>query len=113
MPEKIIQLNEEAIKGELGELAGVSVRHVEDITEALWGSRVSAGTVSKLNKKVYVKIEEWRQRELLVSAQEDKEAALEKTKSVVQKLKEMKLPEAAKKVESSVAETLSYMDFPS
>ena len=213
-------------------LAGVSVRRVEDITEALWGSRVSAGTVSKLNKKVYVKIEEWRQRKLLVSypyvyldgiylkrnwggsyenfailvamavneegqrevigacegmkedkesflaslkerglrgtqlfigdkclglleaihhvypdakyqrctvhfyrnvftvvprkksrevaamlkaihAQEDKEAALEKAKSVVQKLKEMKLPEAAKKVESSVAEILTYMDFPS
>ncbi|HKJ95006.1 MAG TPA: transposase, partial [Gammaproteobacteria bacterium] len=28
-------------------LAGVSVRRVEDITEALWGSRVSAGTVSR------------------------------------------------------------------
>lgn len=48
-----------------------------------------------------------------IHAQEDKEAALEKAKSVVQKLKEMKLPEAAKKVESSVAETLTYMDFPS
>lgn len=45
-------------------LAGVSVRRVEDITEALWGSRVSAGTVSELNKKVYVRIEEWRQRPL-------------------------------------------------
>jgi putative transposase len=43
-------------------LAGVSVRRVEDITEALWGSRVSAGTVSELNKKVYVRIEQWRQR---------------------------------------------------
>ncbi len=27
-------------------LAGVSVRRVEDITEALWGTRVSPGTVS-------------------------------------------------------------------
>ncbi len=34
-------------------LAGVSVRRVEDITEALWGTRVSSGTVSKLNQKVY------------------------------------------------------------
>lgn len=215
-------------------LAGVSVRRVEDITEALWGSRVSAGTVSKLNQKVYVKIEEWRKRPLLLSypyvyldgiylkrnwggsyenvailvamavnedgqrevigaaegmkedapswraflkslkergltgtqlfvgdknnglveaireifpqakyqrctvhfyrnvftkvprkksrevaamlkaihAQEDKAAALEKAKNVVEKLKSMKLPEAAKKVEESVAETLSYMDFP-
>ncbi|MEE4238468.1 MAG: IS256 family transposase [Anderseniella sp.] len=43
-------------------LAGVSVRRVEDITEALWGTRVSPGTVSNLNKKIYVKIEEWRNR---------------------------------------------------
>lgn len=41
-------------------LAGVSVRRVEDITEALWGSRVSAGTVSRLNHKVYERIEAWR-----------------------------------------------------
>jgi transposase-like protein len=41
-------------------LAGVSVRRVEDITEALWGTRVSADVVSKLNKHVYEKIEAWR-----------------------------------------------------
>lgn len=215
-------------------LAGVSVRRVEDITEVLWGSRVDAGTVSKLNQKVYVKIEEWRQRPLLVSypyvyidgiylkrnwggsfenvailvamavnedgqrevigaaegmkedkeswksflvslkergltgtrlfigdkclglldavntvfpsakyqrcavhfyrnvfsvvprgkvkevaamlkaihAQEDKAAAHEKAKAVVAKLREMKLKEAAKKVEDSIAETLTYMTFP-
>jgi transposase-like protein len=215
-------------------LAGVSVRRVEDITEALWGAKVSAGTVSKLNQKVYVKIEEWRQRTLLVSypyvyldgiylkrnwggsfenvavlvamavneegqrevigaaegmkedkeswknflvslkergltgtrlfvgdkclglldaintvfpnakyqrctvhfyrnvfsvvpkgkvkevaamlkaihAQEDKAAAAEKAKAVIAKLREMKLKEAAKKVEDAVAETLTYMSFP-
>ena len=43
-------------------LAGVSVRRVEDITEALWGTRVSSGTVSNLNKKVYKHIEAWRNR---------------------------------------------------
>ena len=32
-------------------LAGVSVRRVEDITEALWGTKVSPGTISNLNKK--------------------------------------------------------------
>ena len=41
-------------------LAGVSVRRVEDITEALWGTRVSAGAVSRLNQKVYARIEAWR-----------------------------------------------------
>jgi putative transposase len=43
-------------------LAGVSVRRVEDITEALWGTKVSPGTVSNLNAKIYKTIEAWRQR---------------------------------------------------
>lgn len=43
-------------------LAGVSVRRVEDITQALWGTRVSPGTVSNLNKKIYERIERWRNR---------------------------------------------------
>ena len=45
-------------------LAGVSVRRVEDITEALWGSKVSPATISELNKKAYVNIEAWRNRPL-------------------------------------------------
>ena len=215
-------------------LAGVSVRRVEDVTEALWGSRVSAGTVSELNKKVYGRIEEWRQRRLqgkypyvyldgiylkrnwggeyenvailvamavnqdgfrevigsaegmkedrdswlnflkslkergldgtqlfigdrclglleavhevfpaarfqrctvhfyrnvfsvtprskvklvaamlkAIHAQEDKASAMEKAKAVVEKLREMKLRDAAGKVEKGIQETLSYMDFP-
>ncbi len=53
---------ESSIKEALMEmyLAGVSVRRVEDITEALWGMRVSAGTVSDLNQKLYKRIEQWR-----------------------------------------------------
>lgn len=43
-------------------LAGVSVRRVEDITQALWGTRVSPGTVSNLNKKIYERIDRWRNR---------------------------------------------------
>jgi len=215
-------------------LAGVSVRRVEDITESLWGSRVSAGTISELNKKVYVHIDKWRMRPLrgkypyvyldgiylkrnwggeyenvavlvamavnedgrrevigsaegmkedkaswsaflrslkerglegtqlfigdkclglleainecypdskfqrctvhfyrnvftvvprskaklvaamlkAIHAQEDLESAREKAKAVASKLREMKLPEAAKKVEQGVEETLSYMNFP-
>ena len=45
-------------------LAGVSVRRVEDITEALWGTKVSPGTISNLNKKAYGHIETWRTRPL-------------------------------------------------
>ena len=44
--------------------AGVSVRRVEDITEALWGSKVSPATISELNKKAYIHIEDWRNRPL-------------------------------------------------
>jgi transposase-like protein len=43
-------------------LAGVSVRRVEDITEALWGTRVSPSTVSDLNKRIYATIDAWRSR---------------------------------------------------
>jgi transposase-like protein len=45
-------------------LAGVSVRRIEDITEALWGTKVSPSTVSQLNKRIYGTIERWRNRKL-------------------------------------------------
>ena len=48
-------------------LAGVSVRRVEDITEALWGTKVSPGTISKLNQKVYKSIEAWRSQPIVES----------------------------------------------
>ena len=47
-------------------LAGVSVRRVDDISEALWGAKVSPGTISNLNQKAYAQIEEWRSRKLEV-----------------------------------------------
>jgi hypothetical protein len=40
--------------------AGVSVRSGEDITEVLWGSKVSPSRVSKLNQEIYERIEKWR-----------------------------------------------------
>jgi transposase-like protein len=45
-------------------LAGVSMRRVEDITEALWGTRVSASAVSGMAQKVYGQIEAWRNRKI-------------------------------------------------
>jgi hypothetical protein len=45
-------------------LAGVSMRRVEDITEALWGTRVSASAVSGMAQKVYGQIESWRNRKI-------------------------------------------------
>lgn len=45
-------------------LAGVSTRRIEDVSEILWGSKVSAGTVSNLNEKAFASVEEWRSRPL-------------------------------------------------
>ena len=48
-----------------------------------------------------------------IHAQESKEAARQKASQVAEKLREMKLSAAAKKVEDSIKETLTFMDFPS
>ena len=48
-----------------------------------------------------------------IHAQESKKATRQKAKGVVEELREMKLKEAAKKVEDGIEETLTYCDFPS
>ena len=45
-------------------LAGVSTRRIEDVSEILWGSSVSAATVSNLNEKAFEAVEAWRNRPL-------------------------------------------------
>lgn len=45
-------------------LAGVSTRRIEDVSEILWGSSVSAATVSNLNERAFEAVEEWRSRPL-------------------------------------------------
>ena len=45
-------------------LAGVSTRRIEDVSEILWGSSVSAGTASNLKRKAFAAVEEWRTRPL-------------------------------------------------
>lgn len=47
-----------------------------------------------------------------IHAQENKAAAREKAKQVIQDLQGMKLKKAAKKIRAGLGETLSYMDFP-
>lgn len=47
-----------------------------------------------------------------IHAQESKEATREKAKQVAETLRSMKLGEATKKVEDSIEETLTYMEFP-
>ena len=45
-------------------LAGVSTRRVSDVTEALFGTSVSASAMSELNKTVYERLDAWRSRPL-------------------------------------------------
>ncbi len=45
-------------------LAGVYARRAENITEALWGTRVSSGTIRKLNQNAYDNIIKSRCRPL-------------------------------------------------
>ncbi len=47
-----------------------------------------------------------------IHAQESKAASRDKAKAVAEALREMKLGDAAKKVEAAVEETLTYTDFP-
>ena len=48
-----------------------------------------------------------------IHAQESKAACRKKAKEVAEILRAMRLPEAAKKTEDGVEETLTYTDFPS
>ena len=41
-------------------LAGASTRGIEDVSEILWGSSVSAATVSNLSDKAFSSVEAWR-----------------------------------------------------
>ena len=47
-----------------------------------------------------------------IHAQESRKSAREKAASVARQLREMKLSAAAQKVEESIEETLTYMDYP-
>ena len=123
MSEKIVQLNEEVIKGQIKELVRGSVeetlnelleQEAEKLTqaaryersEARQGYRNVFSVVPRSKVKLVAKMLK------AIHAQESKKAAREKAKAVVSQLREMKLKEAAKKVEDSVEETLTYCDFP-
>lgn len=47
-----------------------------------------------------------------IHAQESKKASREKARAIIAELRAMKLPEAAKKVEDGIEETLTYCNFP-
>lgn len=117
-------------------LAGVSVRRVEDIIEALWGSKVSPAEQESLRPHrglaqsapcgrvvplddIYLrrnwggKFENVAKMLKAIHAQESKKYAREKAKAVVAELRAMKLKQTAQKMEDGIEETLTYYAFPS
>ena len=135
----IIQLNEDLIKNNLKDLVRDSVEGtlnarsrkpllrstlsaypcaVSKISPKRFGARRSLRTPSATSTRrrttvtQKTKIKQVTLMLKAIYAQESKEAAQEKAASIAAKLREMKLLSAAKKVEESVGETLTYMDFP-
>lgn len=72
-------------------LAGVSVRRVEDITEALWGTRAP-----------YTKVREISHMLKAIHAQESRLAAQEKAEAVIAELRRQRLPRAAELIEEAL-----------
>ncbi len=76
------------------------MRRVEDITEALWGTRVP-----------YTKVREISHMLKAIHAQESRLAAQEKAEAVIAELRRQRLPRAAELIEESIDETLTYYAF--
>lgn len=104
MSDNILQLNQELIHNELKDL----VRNcVEETLNALLDHEADElVNAEKYERSVSMLLK-------AIHAQECKISAKEKAKQVADKLREMKLTSAAKKVEDGIEETLTYMDFPS
>ena len=122
MSEKIVQLNEEVIKGQLRELVRDSVEEtlnelLEAVGEVFPEAKYQRCTVHFYRNVFSVtprsKVKIVAKMLKAIHAQESKKAARQKTKAVVEELRSMKLKEAAKKVEDGIEETLTYCDFPS
>jgi transposase-like protein len=67
----------------------------------------------KMCEKFYTLSNEVARMLKAIHASEDRQAALIKAEAVWEKLENMKLREASKKVKDSIAETLTYYEFPS
>ena len=105
MSEKIVQLNEEVIKGELKELLRVSVEEtlnelLEAVGEVFPEAKYQRCTVHFYRNVFSVtprsKVKLVAKRLKASHAQERKKAAREKAKAVVEELRSIKLKEAAK-----------------
>ena len=123
MSEKIVQLNEKIIKGQLKELVRGSIvgdkcmGMLEAVGEVFPDAKYQRCTVHFYRNVFSVvpksKVKIVAKMLKAIHAQESKKASREKAKAVVAELRAMKLKEAAKKVEDGIEETLTYCDFPS
>lgn len=92
-------------------------RHFGDATFSIFALQLRY-LYYAINSNVFSVVPKGKMREVAmmlkaIHAQENKKAAREKAKQVTERLKEMKLGKAAEKVEASIEETLTFMDFPS
>ena len=122
MSNNIVQFNEEIIKGQIKELVRGSVEEtlnelLEAVGEVFPEVKYQRCTVHFYRNVFSVvpksKVKNVAKMLKAIHAQESKKASREKAAAVVAELKAMKLPEAAKKVEAGIEETLTYCDFPS
>ena len=114
MSEKIVQLNEEAIKGQIKELVRGSVEEtLNELLEAV-GEVFPEAKYQRCTVRFYRNVFSVTPRSKVklvakmlkaIHAQENKRAAQEKAKTVVEQLRSMKLKEAAKKVEAALEDT--------
>ena len=122
MSEKIVQVNGKIIKGQLKELVRGSVGDkclgmLEAVGEVFPDAKYQRFVVH-FYRNVFSVVPKSKAKPVAkmlkaIHAQESKKASREKAKAVVAELRAMKLKEAAKKIEDSVEETLTYCDFPS
>jgi putative transposase len=109
-------LKERGLKGVQLVISDACLGLVESVTELYPEAKWQRCTVH-FYRNVFSVVPKVKMREVsmmlkAIHASEDRAAAQEKAKSVIQKLRGMKLSQAAKKVEEGISETLSYYDFP-
>ena len=111
MSEKIVQLNEEVIKGQPKELVQGSVEEtlnemLEAVGEVFPEAKYQHCTVHFYRNVFFVapksKVKLVAKMLKAIHAQESKKASREKAKAVVEELRAMKLKEAARKIENGV-----------
>lgn len=108
MPEKIVQLNEEIIKGQIKELVCGSVEETlnELLEQGAENYRNVFSIVPRSKVKLVTKILK------AIHTQENKQPLGKKPELYLFSYKEINLEEAASKVEDGAEETLTYCDSP-